>query len=44
MGLFGSYARGKATENSDVDFLIDKGEIKGLLDYIGFCPRFRRYF
>lgn len=36
MSLFGSYARGEATENSDVDFYIDKGDIKGLLDYIGF--------
>ena len=38
MSLFGSYARGEATENSDVDFYIDKGDIKGLLDYIGFVP------
>lgn len=36
MSLFGSYARGEATENSDVDFYIDKGDIKGLLDYIRF--------
>ncbi|MBR0472686.1 MAG: nucleotidyltransferase domain-containing protein [Methanosphaera sp.] len=34
--LFGSYARGEATSESDVDFYIDKGNIKGLLDYIGF--------
>ena len=36
MSLFGSYARGEATDDSDVDFYIDKGKIKGLLDYIGF--------
>ena len=36
MSLFGSYARGEATENSDVDFLIDKGNIKGLIDYVDF--------
>ena len=36
MSLFGSYARGEATENSDIDFLIDRGNIKGLLDYMGF--------
>lgn len=28
--LFGSYARGDMTENSDIDLRIDKGHIKGL--------------
>ena len=28
--LFGSYARGDATEQSDVDLRIDKGNIRGL--------------
>ena len=28
--LFGSYARGDMTENSDIDLLIDKGSIRGL--------------
>lgn len=28
--LFGSYARGDVTENSDVDLRIDKGKIRGL--------------
>ncbi|MBQ9816622.1 MAG: nucleotidyltransferase domain-containing protein [Proteobacteria bacterium] len=28
--LFGSYARGEATEQSDIDLRIDKGEIRGL--------------
>ena len=27
--LFGSYARGDATEKSDVDFRIDRGEMRG---------------
>lgn len=36
LSLFGSYARGEATSESDVDFFIDKGNIKGLLDFIGF--------
>ena len=36
LGLFGSYARGKQTESSDLDFLIGKGRIRGLLDYMGF--------
>ena len=33
--LFGSYARGEATESSDVDIRIDKGysrKLQGLLD------------
>lgn len=29
--LFGSYARGEATVNSDLDFRVDKGSAKGLL-------------
>ena len=28
--LFGSYARGEARENSDIDLRIDKGDIRGL--------------
>lgn len=28
--LFGSYARGEPTKNSDIDLRIDKGSIKGL--------------
>ncbi len=28
--LFGSYARGEATANSDVDLRVDKGRLKGL--------------
>ena len=28
--LFGSYARGDMTEDSDIDLLIDKGSIRGL--------------
>ncbi|NLW69988.1 MAG: nucleotidyltransferase domain-containing protein [Eubacteriaceae bacterium] len=27
--LFGSYARGEATASSDIDFRVDKGNIKG---------------
>lgn len=29
--LFGSYARGDATANSDIDLRVDKGRLKGLL-------------
>ena len=34
--LFGSYARGSATINSDVDLRIDKGRLRGLFQLSGF--------
>jgi Predicted nucleotidyltransferases len=33
--LFGSYARGEATDNSDVDLRVDKGSLKGLFALCG---------
>ena len=36
LSLFGSYARGKATDESDLDFYMDKGKIKGLIAYYDF--------
>ena len=33
VSLFGSYARGEADDNSDVDLYIDKGRLKSLLQY-----------
>lgn len=33
--LFGSYARGDANENSDIDLRIDKGNIKGGISLAG---------
>lgn len=35
MFLFGSYARGEATPQSDLDFRLDKGAIKGLVSLGG---------
>lgn len=34
--LFGSKARGDATKESDYDFLISKGNIRSLLQYMSF--------
>ena len=34
--LFGSYARGEARPDSDIDLLIDKGRIRGLFQLSGF--------
>jgi hypothetical protein len=36
MALFGSYTRGEARKNSDIDILIDKGRIRGW-EFCGFC-------
>ena len=35
LSLFGSYARGDADDQSDVDFLIERGKIVGI-EYFGF--------
>jgi len=35
LALFGSYARGEQKNTSDIDFLIDKGNIKGW-EFYGF--------
>ena len=34
--IFGSYARGEATYNSDIDLHIEKGDIKNLFQMCGF--------
>ena len=44
ISLFGSYARGEATENSDLDFIIDDGEINGLLKYISLVKKLEETF
>ena len=36
VSLFGSYARGEADDASDIDILIDRGKISGLIDYFSF--------
>ena len=36
LSLFGSYARGEADEKSDVDFLIERGKMRGMLKYFAF--------
>ncbi|MBD5531262.1 MAG: nucleotidyltransferase [Lachnospiraceae bacterium] len=36
MSLFGSYARGEATDDSDVDLYIERGKLKSLLQYFAF--------
>lgn len=36
MYLFGSYARGEATVDSDLDFRIEKGNLRSMLQLAGF--------
>ena len=36
LSIFGSYARGEANDDSDLDFLIDKGDLRGLIQYYSF--------
>ena len=36
LSLFGSYARGEADSESDVDFLIDSGHLRGMINYFSF--------
>ena len=36
MSLFGSYARGEANDDSDVDICIERGRMKGLIQYFSF--------
>jgi len=38
--LFGSYARGDVTENSDVDLRVDKGSLKGMFALCGLYTEF----
>ena len=42
MGLFGSYARGEADDNSDVDLYIDKGRLQGLIQYFSFVDELEK--
>ena len=35
LSLFGSYARGEADEQSDVDFIIDAKNLRGMFAYFG---------
>lgn len=36
LSLFGSYARGDASSQSDLDLLVDKGRMSGLFEYYSF--------
>ncbi len=40
--LFGSMARGDANENSDYDFLISKGSLRSLIQYMSFVSELEK--
>ena len=42
--LFGSYCCGNADENSDIDLLIDKGNIRGLIMFNSFVNSLQERF
>ena len=42
MSLFGSYARGEATDDSDVDLYIQRGRLKSLLQYFAFIDELEK--
>jgi len=44
--VFGSYARGDATENSDIDILIDRcgSDIKNMYSFVAFCSDLENVF
>ena len=44
VALFGSYAKGEARPDSDIDFRIDEGEIKGYFKLAGFYSELEEKF
>jgi len=44
LSLFGSYARKDANSQSDLDFLIEKGKLRGLWEYADFIEELEKEF
>lgn len=44
LSLFGSYARGEQNDLSDIDFIVKKGNMKTLFQYIAFVNELERKF
>ena len=42
--LFGSYAKGQNNEDSDIDFIVNKGKMETLFQYISFVNRLEEAF
>ncbi|MBE6499815.1 MAG: nucleotidyltransferase [Methanobrevibacter thaueri] len=44
LGIFGSYARGEANENSDLDFIMDTDGLIGMIQYCAIIRRLEEEF
>lgn len=44
MSIFGSYARGEARDDSDIDIYIDKGKLESLIQYYVFVDELEKSF
>lgn len=44
VALFGSYARGEQNDTSDIDFVIEKGNIRGLFQFCSFVNALEERF
>jgi hypothetical protein len=42
LGVFGSYARNEATDESDVDICVEKGSLRSLLQYFAFVQELEK--
>jgi hypothetical protein len=42
LGVFGSYARNEATDDSDVDICVEKGSMRSLLQYFAFVQELEK--
>ncbi len=42
LGVFGSYARSEATDESDVDICVEKGELRNLFQYFAFVQELEK--
>ena len=42
--LFGSYAKGQNNKDSDIDFIVNKGKMETLFQYISFVNRLEEEF
>jgi hypothetical protein len=42
LGVFGSYARNEATDESDVDICVEKGSMRSLIQYFAFVQELEK--
>ena len=44
VGIFGSYARNEATNNSDIDFVLDYTNLDDVIGYFSLCDEIEKLF